>query len=352
MLTKKQLSTIMINAITVKMLMTYPHELVSICGNAAWINMIYCVLLALLLFVLTCTVYKSNCNVIDLSYKMGGRLLRMVVGSAVIVVMGLNILSLVRIFPEIIRLVLLQRTYVEIVGTVFMVALIIGARNGIEAIARVHAVFIPIAGIVFAVFIAMLIPSFKLDNIFPIFGKGYFNMFVKGISGISVFSDLLLLNILLSRCDNFEEYKQTGIKAVLISGVSVVMIVSAYCLSYEYPASLKYIAPVYQLERLIYLSNFFSRFEAFFQFVWTISIMLYGSLYLSVIAEVWKTSFDLKSSKPLIMAIAASLIGIAVSPASLNDMIRWESIINKWIFIPAFAIPILIGIAASVRRKR
>lgn len=352
MLTGKQLSTIIINAIMVKWLMTYPHEIIKVCGNAAWINVIYCTLIALILFLITAVIYNSKYNVIDLSYKLGGSGARVVIGTAVFIVMGLNIFSLVRIFPEIIRLVLLQRTYAEIIGFVFIAALILGAGRGVEAIARVHSIFIPIAGIVFVVFIIFLFPSFKMDNILPIFGTGYYNIFVKGLPGLSVFSDLLLLNILLSRCDNLGEYKKTGVKSVLISGVFALLIVGAYCLSYAYPVSEKFIVPVYQMERLIHLGNFFSRFEAIFQFIWAISIMLYASLYLSVMGEVWKTSFSLKHTKPLILSIAAILVGAAMIPRSLDEMVKWEFFINRWLFIPAFAIPIIIGTAGRIRGKK
>ena len=53
MLTRKQLSAISINVIVVKMLMTYPRFLYIKNGNAAWINVLYCMLLALLLFTVT-----------------------------------------------------------------------------------------------------------------------------------------------------------------------------------------------------------------------------------------------------------------------------------------------------------
>lgn len=48
MLTQKQLTMISVNAIAVKMMLTYPRVLIVMCGNAAWINVLYCTALAVL----------------------------------------------------------------------------------------------------------------------------------------------------------------------------------------------------------------------------------------------------------------------------------------------------------------
>lgn len=350
MLKSRQLNTIIINAITVKMLITFPHHAIELCGNAAWISALYCMMIAAVLFYITRVVYSSRRNVIEIAEICGGKALRIIVGLIVFAVLSSNLFTVIRIFPEIIRMVLLQQTYVEFIGMLFIICIVFGANCGIEAIGRVHSMFIPIAGIVFVIFLLLLIPSINVDNIMPVLGKGAKGIFFDNISFLSVFSDLLLLNILLPQTENLDCYKKIGTKAVFIAGGCAVAILLVYGLSYAYPITEKYIIPIYQLERLIRVSSFFSRLEAILQFVWSILILLYGSLYLSVLSGVWQRSFGLKESKPVIMAIAAGLVGLAVIPKSLSDMIEWENIINRWIYIPAFALPIIFGIIAKLKR--
>ena len=50
MLTNKQLSSIIINAIVVKVIMTFPRDMFAYCGNAAWIAGIYTTAVAFCLF--------------------------------------------------------------------------------------------------------------------------------------------------------------------------------------------------------------------------------------------------------------------------------------------------------------
>lgn len=351
MLNKKQLTLITANAITVKMLMTYPRAFILISGNAAWITSLYCTIIAVIAFTFIRYFYGINKNVIEIAGDCGGAWLRIVTGVAVFAVMTLNLISLIRIFPEIIKLVLLQKTYVELIGLVFLAVLVLGARCGIESIGRVHSIFIPIAGAIFLIFILLLIPEFNTEAAAPILGKGIFKVFGEGISGLSLFSDLLLLNILLPHSENLDAYKKSGTKGIIIGGICASIIVGAYCLSYVYPVSEIFYIPVYQLERLIHISSFFSGFEAIFQFIWTISIMLYGALYFAVLTDVWKLTFRLKESAPLLSPIAVMIVGVAMLSKSMSDMVDVEFSIMKWIYIPALFIPLIFGIISKYKYK-
>ena len=350
MLTKKQLSSVMINAIILKMIMTFPRNIFMICANSAWMAGIVSTAVALGLFCLIKQLYCAKSNVIDISYKLGGVPLRIITGLAVFLVLSLNFISIMRIFPEIIHLVLLQKTYVEFIDMVFIIAVIFGSWCGIEAIARVHQIFIPIAGIVFAAFIIMLLPDIKGVNLLPIFGNGAVALTKGSLSVMSIFSDLLMLNILIPFAKDPDDWKGAGNKSIIIGGVCAILIFLAYGLCYAYPASSEFIVPIYQLERLINLSDFFSRLETVFQFIWSISILLYSALYLAVISETWRESFGLHHVKPLCAPITLTLIGVALIPDSLNDAIFWDGLINRWVYIPAFAIPIIIGALFHVKQ--
>ena len=350
MLTKKQLSSVMINAIIIKMIMTFPRNIFSLCGNSAWIAGVVATAVSVGLFFLIQRLYCEKSDVIELSYRLGGATLRIITGLAVFFVLSLNFISILRIFPEIIRLVLLQKTYVEFIATVFIIAIIFGSWCGIEAIARVHQIFIPISGLVFASFIIMLIPDIKGESLLPIFGNGAAALTKGSLSTLSIFSDLLMLNILISFAKDTDDWRGAGNRSIIIGGICASLIFLAYGMCYLYPASSEFIVPIYQLERLINLSDFFSRLETVFQFIWAISILLYSTLYLALISETWRKSFGLHHVKPLCAPITLMLAGIAVIPDSLNDAIFWNGVINHWVYIPAFAIPIIIGALFHVKQ--
>ena len=343
MITRKQLTAMMINAIVVKMLITFPRALFEFCGNAAWMTMVYAPIVAFCLFWVTKKLYISEKSVIGKAEQLGGKWLKIVVGLLVFVVLSLNILSVVRIFPEIIRLVLLQSTFVEIIALAFIFVIILGALCGIDSIARVHEFFLPVAGIAFVAFLLMLIPNLNPENLFPIFGEGIYNITVKGSVSLAVFNDLLLLNVLIPYTKTSEIYAKAGMRAIITGGIYCFFVILFYAMSYAYPSSTKLIIPIYQLERVINLGDFFSRLESIFQFIWSISILLYTIMYVCVLSLVWKETFDLSHSKPLISPIIVFIAGIATIPVSLDKMIEIERIIAQWNFIPALLIPLIVA---------
>lgn len=217
---------------------------------------------------------------------------------------------------------------------------------GIEAIAKINYIFMSIAGVVFMIFLLLLLPYYKIDNIFPLFGEGYKKMFIDGFHGISLFSDLILLNVLLSNCENSGEAKKSGKRALFTSSAVSVVILLAYCLIYPYPVSKEFMIPVYQLARVVHLTNFFSRFEALFQFVWSIIILLYSAIYVYALCYVWQITFELKYYRPLIFPVVVINGIIALIPSSIITVMAYEKLENIIAYPVAFLLPIIFGIVS------
>ena len=294
-------------------------------GNAAWIECIYNTLIVIGLFWITTKLYRSNKNIIQLAEMTGKKWLKIIVGVVVFVVLLINYSSIIRIFPETVKIVLLQDFKIEFIIPIFMLAIGIGAYIGLEPIARVNNMFMPLAGIVLLLSLILLIPYFNINNIFPILGNGVYSITVKGINTISLFSDILLLNILLPYCENTSEAKKSGWRAIYIS------------------ATIGVVIPVYQLSRVIHLGNFFSRFEVIFQFVWSILVLIYSSIYVYALCYVWQITFDLKYYKPLIFPVVIISGIVAVLPSSVVDLVKSERLENIIVYPVAFLLPILFG---------
>ncbi len=352
MLQNKEITSLIINSIFVKMLLTFPRIVITNSGNAAWLQIILNVLAVLLIYFITILVYKEKKNVIELADEKCGKWLKIPTGIIITLILFTNFLAVIKIFPETIRIVLLKKTPANLIVLLLAAAVFIGAYMGIESIARIHYIFLPIAGGVLVLFLFLLIPYYSTDNIFPIFGSGTVNVFLKGFRSLSLFSDIILLNILLPFAKTLEEVKKSGFKSIVISGIIAIMIVLAYCLVYPYPVSENFVFPVYQLARMVHLSSFLSRFEAFFQFLWSILTMLYASFYVYAICFVWQQTFSLKFYKPIIFPIIILSFSISMIPDSMINANYIEKIINGIIFSLAFVIPVLFGLIFKRKKDK
>ena len=354
LLGRKELLCVLINLFTVKMLFTYPRNMVILSGNAAWLQCIFVSLVFLLIYIISIFLYEKigKINIIKACEKTGGKPLKIIVGLVISIILFSNISVTTRAFPESIKIVLLPLTPIKIITLVFLIISGIGAYVGVYSISRIHALFIPIAGILMVLFAILLIPYADINNLFPVFGTGTQNIFLYGIESISIFGDLIVLFILIPFFENFKMIKTSGRTAVIISGIVSTVIVLLYNLIYSYPASTEFLFPVYNMTRIIRIGDFFQRLEAFFEFIWSISILLYSSIYIFAICYLWKEIFDLKYYKQLIIPVTVIMGSLSFIPSSMADLLLIGEFVSKLSIPISFLIPIVISLIYRIKYKK
>ena len=104
--------------------------------------------------------------------------------------------------------------------------------------------------------------------------------------------------------------------------------------------------PVYQLARVVHVTSFFSRFEALFQFIWSILVLLYSAIYVYALCYVWQLTFGLRYYKPLIFPIVVINGVIALIPSSIVTVVSAEELENIIGYPLAFLLPIVFGLVS------
>ena len=352
MLTKPQLSSVLINLICAKLLLSYPRKIIHNSATAAWIEMIYVTLIVLAIFCITAKAYKNKKSVIELGQILFGKYARIIVGIICFLILGISFISVLRIYSESVKIILLQNTDVDLILAIFVLTGAVGAYLGLKSIAKISYIVLPVAALFFIGFLLLLITDYNSQNIAPIFGTGPKNLLLDGINSCYVFSDIIVLNLLLSHTDSIDDAFRTGVRSIVISGIVGTLICFAYSLIFPYPTSKEFIMPVYQLTRFINTSSFFNRFEAFFQFAWSILIMLYGSAYIYLMSYTWQITFSLKYLKPLIFPVAILCATAALLPDSMMDFIEFSHSIEIYIYPIALLLPLVMGLIARKKLKK
>ena len=338
------ISLVLINVMYVKLLLVVPRNIILAAGNAAWILCIYVTLLELLLFSLVSKVYDFSKNLMDIK----GGAFKMVTGILATAFLVLSMSSVVKIYPETVKIILLKNTPTEIIYIIFSVAAIIGAYMGIESLGKICSLFQPIATAIMILCFLFLIPNMHFYNLTPILGKGIKGIGINGLTILSVFSDIFLIFLISPKEVETRKIRRAGFKAIIIMGVILTISMLGYSMIFPYDVSEDFVLPLYNTVRLIQLSDFFGRFEAFFEFVWSISILIYLSVYLYALSFVWKETFDLKYEKPLIapfMSFVALLSYSSVSYIEQNNNFTLYSII-------LVGLALLVPVGAQLIRNR
>lgn len=353
-LNQKQLTLVVANLLAVKMIFAFPRYLFGTSGNAAWIQALYMTAIAYIFLELSLFLYRftGRKSVIQLAESIGGIPFKIVVSLAVAAIFAASLGTEVRVFAESVKLVLLPKSKTEYVMLLFGLTVAVGSLSGFCALSTINAIFFPFCLFFLVIMSAALIQNCDINNIFPIFGTGVKQIFVGGLSDLCCFSDLLALNILAPYCEDINMVRKSGRKAIGIAGAVITLLCLVYGLIYPYPYTSEFLLTAYQLSRMVRAGEYFQRFEALFEFVWSITQLLYSSMYICLICDVLSSAFKLHDKKATIPCIIAIICFMAAMPESVAELLETSRKIKRFVFPAAYLLPIIIPLIYIIPRRR
>ena len=353
-LNQRQLTLLMSNLLITKMTFSFPRFLFKTSGNAAWIQAIYMSLLAYVLLRLSLSFFKhtGNKSILQLSESLGKKPLKIAVSLIVAFIIIIHTTTEMRTFLESVKIVLLPKTKIEYILIFFGTTVAIGALCGFNALSTINALFFPFCLFFLGALVLFLIPTYNINNIFPVFGTGIKTVFLNSLWDMHCFSDLLALNLLYPYIGDIKTIKTSGTKAVLISGTALTLICLAYGLTYPYPYSTEFLLIPYQLSRMVRAGEYFQRFEALFEFVWTLTHLLYSAIYVYILCLVFENTFKLRATKSLIPCVVALLSLVSFIPASVVELLDTSNMLKRLMMPFALFLPIIIPFIYSLKHKR
>lgn len=353
-LNPRQLTLLMSNLLITKMTFSFPRYLFKTSGNAAWIQAIYMSLLAYIVLRLSLSFFKytGNKSILQLSEILGKKPLKIAVSLIVAFIIIIHTTTEMRTFLESAKIILLPKTKIEYMLIFFAAAVTTGALFGFNSLATINALFFPFCLFFLGALVLFLIPTYNINNIFPIFGTGVKDVFANSLLDMHCFSDLLALNLLYPYIGDIKTIEKSGTKAVLISGTALTIICLAYGLTYPYPYSTEFLLIPYQLSRMVRAGEYFQRFEALFEFVWTLTHLLYSAIYVYILCLVFENAFKLRATRALIPCIVALLSLVSFIPASVVELLDTSNILKRYTAPFALFLPIIIPLVFSLKQRK
>jgi spore germination protein (amino acid permease) len=346
---------LLITMMSTKIILNLPRTLSEDAGSAGWILAVYITVIAFIGLAVIARLYKQmgKKDLIDVAEDVFGSTGRIIMG-VIIMVFLLVILSVVmREFGEDMKTIGLTASPLPFVMLFFAVGMAMAAYFGIEAIARVHSIFLPVAFSMYIFYIILLAKYFDFSRIMPLFGNGLNSIFVKGALRTGEYGELLFLFLLLPFVKKANSLKKIGYWSMTVSGFIYFSITLVYLLIYQYPVAIENFLPVYQLGRLISYGRFFHRIESVFLIIWSAAGFLYLGTGVYFLLVIFKKTFRLKFNKPLILSFITIIFSLALVPTSLISTIDIETnYIRKWAWVLTFAITILVLAAANIVKKK
>lgn len=347
---------IIVNAVSIQLFLGLTRRMAAVGGNAGWMIPLYTSILALILFFFISKLYSSfeGKDIIDVAQIAGGSFGRITVGLIFIVDYIFIITIMLRIFGEDIKIFALNRSPLSFVILVFVAVMVIAAYLGIEAIVRLNTITVPVVAVGFLIVVLGNVKFMEPTCLFPIFGIGSYEIFIKGISRMSIYSAFSFIFFVMPFIGKNKAYKSIGYWSLVISGILLSFGTLVYMLVVPYPTSTEYFIPYLHLARYVSYGRFFQRIESIFVLIWTLSAIIYLSLGLFFLMYIIKKTFKLEYYRPLIVPVAIIIFTLCFIPQSLMATVEIEgNVIRQFAWIVTFLVPIIVLIVARlVNRKK
>lgn len=204
-------------------------------------------------------------------------------------------------------------TPLEVIMGLFIVIMIIGARYGLETLARGAEIMFPWFLFLLTILLITLIPEMKTENIFPIFAKGMKPVLLASYGSIGTpFLQLFLFLILIPYVNAPEKTGKAFIVGVLIGGMVIFFITLASILVLGSEPMERLYFPSYTMAKTISIANIIERIESFLAAIWFISVYMKISLTFYCSILFLKHTFNLKQSNSLIFPLGLILVFLSV----------------------------------------
>jgi len=344
----------LISMIGARVFLNFPRTVAEVAGTTGWIMVIYTTILVLIVFFLITRLYEpfEGKDLIDISEMALGGIGRIIVGIILLAYILLSLPIFLREFAEDMKTISYVMSPISFILILLILGTVIAAYFGLEAIVRTAAIFVPVIIVGFLIIFAGVIPYFNFNNLFPIFGNGWSNIAISGISQMSIFSPVIWLFFITPYIKTNKNLKVVGYSTLGSAGLAFVTSALVYILVYPYPVALENFLPLFHLARLINIGRFFQRIESMFVFIWAAGALLHLSSGFYLLVHIFRKIFKLKYQKPLIIPLAILIFNLSLLPSNLMEVITLESrIIGEYSWIFGFGIPVLVLLISRTRKK-
>ena len=334
-------------------ILTFPKTIIESQGTGSLINIIYLTIIGLIILTLFLKLYKNfkNKDIIDISDFLGGKILKFILGIALIAYLLFIASLLVRNTSESFRTMYLQNTPIPYL----IFALLVGAsyvnKLGSSATIKAYLIIVPGIFIVLLIMFMASVNNFSTGKLFPIMGYGAKNIFVNGFSNLYMFGGTIFFLFIMPMLKKPEQFEKIAYSATTIYSIAVFVTILTLLLMFPLAISSGSNIPLYMQIREITLGNFIQRTDALFVIIWFITLLSYLSIIMNFVTIIFKKITNIKDSSPISNCFLAILFGISLLYSNIVQVRMFQSVYYKTLFLIVLAITFIILILANLKYK-
>ena len=336
-------------------ILNLPNGILTTTISSAPINVIYITIIALIFFLVANKLFSpfQNKDILDVAEYVGGNILKKILSIIytlhLIFISGILILS----FADTIKTIYLQDMPTPMICLLFILIGILANQFGFKSVSRTNAILMPFILVTILIIFVSLLGDFVPQRVFPILGYGINETFIKGLTNIFAFGELLILFLIRPNLQNSKESKKVGIMSIILSGIFLLVSVTSLLLLYPFISGGEGVLSIYMITRSIQFGNFFQRVDAFFILLWALTFFSYMSVILAYTLKINKKSIPNRNSKFLVYLIGLGIFIVTLIPQNIAQIRLAENIIYKYFcLIVVFVLSFIILLIGYLKKKK
>lgn len=278
-------------------------------------------------------------------------------GKAVTLIFAVYLLLIlafqVRVFTEVIKMLLLSRTPTEVIMLTLILTCTYTTRGGVECIARINELLFPILFIPFFIILLFSVPSIEIDNLLPVLQTPPIKLLTSiPATAISFGGIELTLFYLGFVKEPKKTYRTVGVAVGFIT--FFFLIVTLLCVAaFGVTTTPDFIWPLANLLKSINFPGLFiERLEGVIIPLWMMTV------FSTMVSSYFVVSYSLskivgtREQKQYVVPLTIIIYYLALQPNSLPQLYEWSNLIfPAAIFLNLYLLPIVMLIIAGMRKK-
>lgn len=331
-----------------------PKEIINSTSSGAWLNVIFLTIICVGFVLIICKLFKKfpYMDIIDISEFVGGKLLKILIGTSFIALFALLNGTAIRIFVGILQVSFLNNSPIIFITAFFLIGTIVANKLGIKAMAKVSTIICITVIIGIFILLVSLNNYYTVDALFPVLGYGVTETFLGGLTNIYAFAGICFLYFIKPFSSSSKDFTKITVTSVIISGILLLLSIFNQILMFGVVFNSEVLMGLILSCRILDFGNFFQRVDAIFTFLWIFSHLCYLSITTFFALYSFKKITNINEQNGMLYTIILIIFSICLFPKNFsilaNNLIPFT---NTFKTILVFIVIPIILILANLKFK-
>lgn len=248
----------------------------------------------------------------------------------------------------------LPNTPIQFVHTLFLIAVVMGIRNGIEVFTRTAEIFFPWVLFFFATMAVLLPPKFEPGYVSPLFGYGFKPILHAALPVIGTpYMELVAFLMILPYVSSPKKSRSAFLVGVAIGGSMLVVIALLSILVLGPDLTARQMYPSFSLAKKISIGSFLERLEVIMAGIWFITIYFKLAISFYASSMIFSRLFRMKAARPLYFPLGMVMIVLSiVAYPNISYFLEFANIVYlPYSFVFAVFFPLLMITVSSFKKR-